>query len=60
MKIEALADQVRWEWFYYGRPQIASNRQVWEFVKSADGIFLAASYAADSKPILSEPAVAIL
>jgi hypothetical protein len=32
------ADRVRWEWFYYGRPQTPANLYYEDFVKSADGI----------------------
>ncbi len=32
------AAQVRWEWFYYGRPQLAANRYFEQFVKTSDGI----------------------
>jgi hypothetical protein len=32
------ATRVRWEWFYYGRPQTAANRYFEEFVRIADRI----------------------
>jgi hypothetical protein len=32
------AERVRWEWFYYGRPQAPENRRFIEFVRTADGI----------------------
>jgi hypothetical protein len=28
------ADRVRWEWFYYGRPQTAANRYFEDFLRS--------------------------
>lgn len=32
------AARVRWEWFYYGRPQVAENRYFIDFEKTTDAI----------------------
>lgn len=56
------ATRVRWEWFYYGRPQLPENRFFYEHV--AKGGMLEASTnvtwrSPDLKPSLLEPAVSI-
>jgi len=56
------AKRVRWEWFYYGRPQLPENRFFVEHV--ADGESITASsnvnWAPHSfKPSRAEPAVSI-
>jgi hypothetical protein len=54
---------VRWEWFYYGRPKIASNLYFEEFVKSPEGILVTSTidwYKPDFRPTPSMAAVEIL
>jgi hypothetical protein len=54
--------RVRWEWFYYGRPQLPENRFYVEHVVSG-GVIEASSnaawYSPDFKPSPLEPAVSI-
>jgi len=59
----AEAHRVRWEWFYYGRPKIASNLYFEEFVKSPEGILVTSNidwYKPDFRPTPSMAAVEIL
>jgi len=32
------ADRARWQWFYYGRPQIPENRYLLEYVRKGDRV----------------------
>jgi len=32
------ADQVKWEWYYYGRPKLAENRYYLDYVRAAEAI----------------------
>jgi hypothetical protein len=32
------ASAVRWEWFYYGRPNIADNRYYYQFARSGSRV----------------------
>lgn len=57
------ATQVRWEWFYYGRPKLATNRYFMEFTKTETGIVASTNvdwYTPDLKPSSKRPAVEIL
>jgi hypothetical protein len=59
----ATADRVRWEWFYYGRPKIASNLYFQEFVKAEKGISAVSNvdwYKPDLRPISSTAVVEIV
>ena len=47
------ADRVRWEWFYYGRPQIAANLHFMDFSKTEAAI--AASTNANWAPLNLKP-----
>jgi len=57
------AVRIRWEWFYYGRPHIATNRYFNEFVKTSNGIKGTTNVdwnVPNLKPVITEPAVEIL
>jgi len=57
------AARVRWEWFYYGRPQTPENRYFQDFTKTAAGITASTNvdwYKATFHPTETEPAVEIL
>jgi len=57
------AVRIRWEWFSYGRAQIAANRYFEEFVKAADGIEAKTNvdwYVPNLRPVVTEPALEIL
>ena len=57
------AERVRWEWFYYGRPQIAANRYFEEFAKTPQGIEATTNvdwYQPNLQPSAREAAVQIL
>ena len=57
------ASRVRWEWFYYGRPKVESNRCVLEFIRITGGVQIRSSeeqaFPID-RPDASVPAVEIL
>jgi hypothetical protein len=55
------ATQVRWDWYYYGRPKTPENRVFIEYV-ARDGVIQFSSskgLAAGDQPRLSEPAAQI-
>ena len=57
------ANRVRWEWFYYGRPQTAENRYFEEFTRTADGIRATTNvnwYEPNLQPSAREKAVEVL
>jgi hypothetical protein len=54
------AARVRWEWFYYGRPKIDSNRYFMDFTKTESGVDAKTDidwYLPNPRPILQAPAV---
>ena len=57
------ATRVRWEWFYYGRPQVSSNLYFMEFEKSGTGVTANSNidfYQPNLNPTIFHPAVEIL
>ena len=57
------ASAVRWEWFYYGRPQVSSNLYFMEFERSAIGITASSNidfYQPNLNPTIFHPAVEIV
>jgi hypothetical protein len=57
------ADRVRWEWFRYGQPKVASNLRFKDFVRTAEGIVATTNvdwYDPELNPVVSELAVEIL
>jgi hypothetical protein len=56
------AQRVRWEWFYYGRPQTAENRYHREHLVKGDAITVTSNvtwYAPEFSPSLAKPAVTL-
>ncbi len=56
------ADRLRWEWFYYGRPQTAKNRYFMSFRKTVSGLTAETNidwYEPDLKPTPDQPAVEV-
>ena len=51
------AERVRWEWFYYGRPQTPGDLYFEDHVKGQIGITNANWYKTDLRPDYSFPAV---
>jgi hypothetical protein len=59
----ARATRVRWEWFYYGRPQLAENRYVQEHRVQDGGVLVSTNadwYQPSFAPSIDRPAVEIL
>jgi hypothetical protein len=57
------AARVRWDWFSYGRPQIAANRYFEQFVRTSEGIEATTNvdwYSPNLKPLKGQPAVEML
>ena len=57
------ATKVRWEWFYYGRPQISSNLYFMEFERSRAGVTATSNidfYEPNFSPTIFHSAVEIL
>jgi len=57
------AERVRWEWFAYGRPKIATNRFFKDFVKTGETVVASTNvnwYTPDLRTDRSLPAVEIL
>jgi len=54
------AARVRWEWFYYGRPQIASNLYFLDFVKGRPGTSNVDWYVPELTPLMDAIAVEIV
>jgi len=56
------ADRIRWEWFYYGRPQTEENRYFMAFRKTATGIAAETDidwYKPDPRPTPNQPALEV-
>jgi hypothetical protein len=59
----SIADRVRWEWFYYGRPKVDSNLYFLDYVRYPKGVTATTNvdwYQPNLKPKGSRPAVEIL
>ena len=54
------AERVRWEWYYYGRPQTPENLYFEDFVRGQNGVTNANWHEPDLQPDYSFPAVEIL
>ncbi|HWY62681.1 MAG TPA: hypothetical protein VNW15_12340 [Rhizomicrobium sp.] len=54
------ASRVRWEWFYYGRPQTPANLFFYDFSKGEKGTSDVNWYEPDLRPQSGFPAVEIL
>jgi hypothetical protein len=57
------ADRVRWEWFYYGRPQVPANLYFMDFLRSAKQVTATTKIdwsSSNLKPNGRRPAVEIL
>jgi hypothetical protein len=54
------ADRVRWEWFYYGRPQTLPNLHFIEFVNARSGIDTASDTERVLQPDPKQPAVELI
>ncbi len=59
----ATATRVRWEWFYYGRPQVPENRYFQDYRAENLGVVARTNADWDNSPLtprLGQPAVEIL
>jgi hypothetical protein len=57
------ANRVRWEWFYYGRPQTPENLYFQEFTRTAEGISATTNvdwYKPNLQPSIREKALEVL
>jgi hypothetical protein len=54
------ANRVRWEWFYYGRPQTVANRHFIEFARTGSGIETASDTERALRADPKQPAVELI